>query len=1017
MTIRVSVLGPVRAWRASDELALGPPQQRTVFALLVLADGRQVSTADLIDALWVSKPPPSATNVLQTYVKRLRRLLEPDRPSRHDSSLLLTTGQGYLLDPASIDLELTRFRSLVTSARAAHRAGEHGEALSAVQQAMDLWAGPPLDNVPLLADSHWSRRLDRERCTALDLLAGAAIAQGRAAEALPLVEAAAAKHDLDERLQTRVIQLYGALGRRSDAFVAYRRARRRLADELGVDPGADLEAAHDELLRDQAAPPSSAPGLATAVPAQLPARGGQLIGRSMEAARLLDLLHPDPDGRRGGLAAVSGMGGMGKTTLAVHVAHHVARDFPDGQLYADLGGEGPSTADPSAVLARFLLSLGVDGSVIPEPVDERAALYRTRLANRRVLVVLDNAGNDAQIEPLLPGAASCAVLITGRRRLTRTCGSAVVHLDVLGDDAAIGLLSGLVGHGRTRPDLPAAREIARLCDGIPLALSVASARLAARPHLGLARFADALRDERRRLDRLDAGDHGVRATFGVSYLALTEPARRAFRRLGTLPVTGVAGWVVAALLDCTTAEADDLLGTLVEAQLVTANDHDQLGEPRYRMHDLVRLYATDRAHAEDPADERRRAAARAVGGWLTLAEHADHALPSRTFARNRGQPLGWQPPDDIVQLARTDPLTWFETERANLSSVILFACAQDQVELAWRIADACAAFYEARDLYDDWRRTHHACIERLDDDQGRAVLSRSLAHLASVPCIAPAAMRQHAHTALRLFSRLDDPVGQADALLLSATAQLGDGDPAGALVRLDDAMALASRDQYLAGQVRIHVALGVAHRDQGHLKAAAAHFERALELTADGGMLRPRLLALRFLGLIRFQLGHPEESEVLLLEGIELASHAGARMDELILLAVLGETRAIAGRPGGKDALQRALAISEAIGSAFGRAQVERGLATLDLAERRPLQARERLVAALPTITRSGTVLVHALTLRLLARAHAALGDQRAALGALGEAREVFVRLGNAGQVDAVDGQIAAVRASRVGSG
>jgi len=378
-------------------------------------------------------------------------------------------------------------------------------------------------------------------------------------------------------------------------------------------------------------------------PCQLPPGITNFVGRADLVGQLQQLLKGRPTGPAGEadagavvVSAVAGKAGVGKSALAVHVAHQLAVEFPDGQLYASLRGAGAggvSPLDPAEILGRFLRALGVDGGAIPAGVGERAALYRSRLAGRQVLVVLDDAADEAQVSPLLPGSPSAAVLITSRARLAALKGARLVHLDVLDAGQAVELLARIAGPGRVAAEPQAATAIAVACGGLPLAVRIAGARLAARPHWPLARLAGRLADERGRLEELAHGDLEVRVSLSLSYQGLGKEQRRLFRRLGLLDALDVAAWVAAALLDSPVPRGEALLEDLVEAQLLGVAGWDVTGRARYRLHDLLHAYARERVHAEEPLAQRQAALERTLGGWLALAERGGRvALSNRERA-------------------------------------------------------------------------------------------------------------------------------------------------------------------------------------------------------------------------------------------------------------------------------------------------------------------------------------------------------------------------------------------------
>jgi Helix-turn-helix domain/NB-ARC domain len=379
-------------------------------------------------------------------------------------------------------------------------------------------------------------------------------------------------------------------------------------------------------------PPASAGRRPGGAPCQLPADLADFTGRAEQVALVRGLLAATAPGGTPAVVVVAGTAGVGKTALAVHAAHQLRSWFPDGQLYANLGGAGPRPQDPGEVLSGLLRVLGVDGAAIPAAVGERAALYRARLADRRVLVVLDDAASEAQVRPLLPGTAGCGVLATSRARLVGLEGARRLDLEVLAPGQAVELLGRVAGAARVAAEPEAAAAIVGYGGWLPLAVRIAGAKLAGRRHWPLARLAGLLADERRRLDQLVVGDLEVRASVALSYQALTGDHQRTFRRLGQLAAPDFAAWVAAALLDSTAEQAEELVDGLVQAQLLEVAGRDQTDQVRYRFHELLRLYARERATVEDPPRQ-RQASPGADTGRLAGAGRAGRSAPAEQPVR------------------------------------------------------------------------------------------------------------------------------------------------------------------------------------------------------------------------------------------------------------------------------------------------------------------------------------------------------------------------------------------------
>ncbi|MGY5125975.1 AfsR/SARP family transcriptional regulator [Streptomyces nigrescens] len=638
---RFQLLGPVRAWRGDRPLNPGSPQQRAVLAVLLLHAGRPVSVPQLVDALWGEQPPPRAVGTLRTYVSRLRGLLEPDRKPRQHAHLLVSSGGGYALRVPGETLDSAGFETRLVTARRLREAGDTAGAYEQLRGALALPAGVALAGLP---GPYAQRQRDRltELCvTAQEELFDCVVELGGHAEAIAGLRAFAAEHPLRERAQALLMRALHRAGRQAEALAAYAATRHALHTELGAEPGRELRALYEEL---RARPAGSGPGARSGpgagpagdrarpdryrdrtgdgrdrrprpprpardtsrigpppVPAQLPPDIADFAGRAEAVAHLAPALRGAAGARAPVVATLSGLGGVGKTALAVHVAHAVRAHFPDGQLYVDLQGPGLAPEDSSAVLTHFLRALGVAESAVPDGPAQKAALYRSLLAGREVLVLLDNARDSAQVRPLLPGAPGCAVLVTSRARTLALPGADRVDVEVMPEGEALGLLGAIVGAERVAAEPTAARELVTACDGLPLAVRIAAARLASRPGRSMADLVARLSEERR-LDELRVGDVGVEATFRVGYEALGPGLAHAFRALALCGMPSFCRGAAAALLDTTDDEAEAAVEALVDAGLVELH-----GEDRYRYHDLVGLFARRLGERHDSSWERSAA--------------------------------------------------------------------------------------------------------------------------------------------------------------------------------------------------------------------------------------------------------------------------------------------------------------------------------------------------------------------------------------------------------------------------
>ncbi|PWI45924.1 BTAD domain-containing putative transcriptional regulator [Streptomyces sp. ICBB 8177] len=613
--LRFALLGPVRAWRGDEPLPAGSPQQRALLAALLLRGGRTATADELIDALWGEAPPDSALAALRTYAFRLRKVL--------GANALTSESGGYALRTGPDTLDVTRAEEYAVEAEKARARGEAARARELLALALDLWDGEPLAGLPgPYAEAHRTR-LSERRLALLETRLELDLELGGHTDAVSVLTTLSAEHPLRERLRALLMLALYRSGRQAEALGVYADTRRLLAEELGVDPCAELNELHQRILRadpDLAAQPpgtEDAPAAGSAVrPAQLPAAVVDFTGRDAFVDELVEELSTADSGVMA-LSAVAGIGGVGKTTLAVHVAHAARDAFPDGQLYVDLQGQDARPSEPETVLASFLRALGTPDAAIPEGLEDRAALYRSVLDGRRVLALLDNAHDAAQVRPLLPGTPGCAALITSRVRMVDLAGAHLVDLDVMSPEEALQLFTKIVGPERVLTERQAALDVVAACGFLPLAIRIAASRLATRRTWTVSVLARKLSDSRRRLDELKAGDLAVKATFELGYGQLAGHQARAFRLLALPEGPDISLEAAAAVLDMDAYEAEELLETLVDISLL-----ESAAPARYRYHDLLRLYARDRAEQDETPQDRRAALSRLLDFYLATAAGA-----------------------------------------------------------------------------------------------------------------------------------------------------------------------------------------------------------------------------------------------------------------------------------------------------------------------------------------------------------------------------------------------------------
>jgi DNA-binding SARP family transcriptional activator len=613
--VQFSLLGPVRAWRGPAEVDLGPGQQRAVFALLLVRANQLVSVDVLIELLWELDPPSSAINSIHKYIGRIRHLLEPGLEARASGRWLTRHGSAYRLAADESTSDLIAFRRMVKNAWLAHAEGRPTAALDLLLEALALWHGACGEGLDINSRNRdYFTAVDREYIAAVALAANAALASAQASRILPLLRQVALGELLNESLQARMILVLAATGQQASALSHYQSVRERLSDELGVDPGSELRAAHSMVLRQEfpaaaareppdlvviqeSAEGSSPSGPAPLVPpAQLPADLPTFAGREPELSQLSGRLEPGSESPGTvAICAIDGMAGIGKTTLAIHWAHHVAKYFEDGQLYLNLHGFDSRAFAMTAAnaLGVLLFSLGVPPEYIPSGLEARTGLYRSVLARRCVLIVLDNARDVEQVRPLLPASPGCLVMTTSRNPLAglaMTEGAQILTLSLPSVLTAIEILERRLGASRVAAESEAAEEIIELCGRLPLALAIVSARAATHPDFSLASIAADLRRTQGRLDAF--GTAGVvadaRTVFSWSYKHLSPQACRLFRLLSLQPATDITAAAAASLLGVPPEVANQLMAGLTSTALITEH---QPG--RYAFHNLIRAYATE----------------------------------------------------------------------------------------------------------------------------------------------------------------------------------------------------------------------------------------------------------------------------------------------------------------------------------------------------------------------------------------------------------------------------------------
>ncbi|MEU8821851.1 BTAD domain-containing putative transcriptional regulator [Actinoplanes sp. NPDC048796] len=725
--VRFAVLGPVRVWRGDQELDPGSRQQRLVLALLLARAGEPVGLGEFVAMLWGERPPRSATNIVHLYLGRLRRMLEPGLRPRAPGRWLAGDASGYRLMAGVEQLDLLRFRVLVERGRSA---GDPAEALASFAEALHLSRGP-CAGAPELTSHPVAdfEAVDNEYADLMREATGVALRAGAVRTVLPVLRRVASQRPLDEALQAKLLLALVADGQQAEATALYQGLRGRLADELGMDPGRELQEAYSAALRHGTPvdPPAPADGFFVR-PAQLLPDLPHFTGRSETLHRVLTLIHGRAATTPVGIVAIEGIPGVGKTSLATHLAYRVADEFPDGQLYADLRGLDPQAAEaPGDVLQGFLHALGVRGQDIPGSDSARATLYRGVLAERRMLIVLDNVRDPDQVRPLLPGGPGSLVLVTSRYSLAGLATAPeglVLTLDVLPNDEARQLLVSRVGAAPAETDRPALDEIVERAGGLPLALAVVAARAQTRPGYRLADVARELRDARGSLDGFgsDDPDSDLRAIFSWSYRGLSPAAARLFRLLAAHPGPDVTLAAAASLAGLPATGAREVFGELVHSRLVT-----ERRPGRYGAHDLIAAYARELMLDVESGADRDAAADRVLAYYRRTAYAANLFINAEIDADPPAQHDGVA--DERPADARA-AAAWFAAEREVLKAVMRQANDRGRVYEAWQLELMVQGFYQREGWWHEWATVVSECLaaaERAGDRAGVAEMLRSLA--------------------------------------------------------------------------------------------------------------------------------------------------------------------------------------------------------------------------------------------------------------------------------------------------
>ncbi|MFG1817809.1 BTAD domain-containing putative transcriptional regulator [Kribbella sp. NPDC049174] len=910
--LRIAILGPLEVWHGELPVPVNSGPQRTLLARLAFAAGTTVSQDELIDLLWPRAVPANAVNLLHTRVTRLRRLLAAN-------DVIIGGRTGYRLTLSDDDLDLLRFRDL--TARAARSDPE--VALAKLSGAVALWRGDT-DVEPMAANPLYLA-VSNEYTAAVRAFAALARDLGQPERALEPLRNLTTRHELDEPLQVELMQTLAAADRQAEALAAYDRIRAALAEQLGIDPGERLRAVHLEVLRQQSGAPAE-----RLVIQQVPSAPPDFVGRTDELGTIRTAL-TRPGALSSRVVLINGIAGVGKTALALSAAHHLRAEYPDGQLYADLRGSDVTTPAPLQVLGRFLRALGVPGRRIGTDEAEAAAVLRSELADRRLLVLLDNAQDAAQVQPLLPGAGRSDVIVTSRRRLPGLAAAGVVNLEPLPRDDAILLIASTARTHQLDADPEGVSALAEACARLPLALRIAGARLATRREWTVADLARRLDDSNRRLSELSLGESSVLNSFQLSYAALSSEAQRAFRLCSLHPGDDFSADSTGILLGIPTTAADRVLEDLLEANMLL-----QQAKDRYRFHDLLGLYSR-RLLAEDAEDAEGETARTRLYSWYAEAVTAalDWVYPQLVR-------LGVHPEPVSFFGSEAEAVEWLDAELPALLAVVKDAVRSGDRSLSWRIADQLRGYFLIRRDADGWLPAAQAGLA---------------AATAAGDDVAQAAMLINRGQALGAVGRDEDAL--SDCLAGHALAV---------------AVGWTTGAAYLAHQV------GWLQLERGKLADADLWMRRALELTDDDQHGHVRAIVLNSLGMTRLYQGELQEAADLFSSALQ-ADETG---QEASTLTIRGNLASALRQLGAAD--QAAALLGDVLAGYQRRSHLRGEVSTLDEWARLYSQRGDGTAALQAALRAHHLAIVvrdrkaQAQTASTVAQAHLTLGDTPAAI-------------------------------------
>jgi DNA-binding SARP family transcriptional activator/tetratricopeptide (TPR) repeat protein len=913
------LLGPLQVKLGDRELPVSSARLRALLASLLFTPGQLVPSARLAELVWDDDPPSRSAITLRSYIKRLRQVLGPAGSER-----IVTGVGGYLIRVADDEFDITQYGALCARAEAAGMAGAWEQAVELVGCAQSLWRGCPLADISCRAMADVEvPRLEQLRLQATQWRIEAELQLGHYGKVLPELRALTAEHPLREPFHGQLMTALFRSGCQADALAAFRRARRILVSEIGVEPGPELQLLHQRILggdHDLAAAPSAIRRAVAAsfppAPRHLPPPVLNFAGRAAELAQLTGLLRQKAALGGTTVAVIGGQAGVGKTTLAVHWAHQVANSFPDGQLYLNLNGFGPAgppLAEADAV-SSVLEALAVPAARVPASLAGRIRLYRTLLAERRVLIVLDNAKDADQVRPLLPGGAGCLVVVTSRSPLTSLValeGASALMLDVLSEPDARQLVAQRLGAARTPADHVATDQLITACARLPLALAIATALVATRSWPSLATIAATLANPDRRLDTLTAGDQAadLRAVFDWSYQALTGPAARLFRLLAEHPGPDISVAAAASLVGLSRVQARESLAELAGLHLLS-----ETSCARFAFHDLLRLYASEQLRALDSQTERQAAAERMLDHYLVTAANAARAISPTRDQLDLGSPAAGAQPEELT--GEMEATAWLKAEHQVIMRMITYAAQAGFDTHAWQLPWALTDFLERRGHWHDYAASQRIALSsavRLGDLAAQAHAHRYIGRACWQLQDLDLAL-DHLGQALELRRRLAEPTGEAGVSIDLCRVHEQRGRPDEALRCAQRGLSLYRSAQHRLGEAAALNSVGWYNAQLGTYTEAIRCCTSALELARQLGYRAAEGNSWHSLGYIHQQTGDLGQAAGSYRRAIDIFRQLSDRHSEATALIDLGQVSlAMSDLAATRRSWRQALAILDAL--------------------------------------------------------------------------------------------------------